>query len=75
LSVADILNDYFVNMANGIGEPDQITNDDTFERIIAKHNDAQCIKRIRYDMAHKDGCRIFSFNAVPGELILEKLKR
>ena len=42
--VADILNDYFVNIAKDIGSPDNISEADQFDTITSKHKTSDSIK-------------------------------
>ena len=74
MCVADTLNDYFVNVANGIGEPGFITEDDTFESIISKHEYDECVNTIRYDMI-RGSTPSFSFNEMTDDEVLKKLRK
>ena len=70
-NVASILNDYFVNVAKDIGNPDTILDGDTFENIIHEYEDHQSIKMIRNDIAK---CmHSLSFNNVSSEQVYNKL--
>ena len=74
MCVADTLNDYLVNVANGIGEPDFITEDDTFGNGISKHKYDECINTVHYDMI--GGIKTsFSFNEVTDGEVLKKLRK
>jgi hypothetical protein len=70
--VANILNDNFVNAADGIGQPDFITEYDDFDSIIASHRDAECIERIRSGF-RQDGRSPFTFKEINEDVVLKKL--
>ena len=44
--VANILNNYFSNIAENIGNPDHINENETFEEIISLHSSHESVERI-----------------------------
>ena len=69
-SVSNILNEYYVNMAQKIGPPDMIKHGQSLKEIIKPHKDKECIKTIK---DHMNSCKKFEFNLVSSNLVLKKL--
>ena len=70
--VADILDNYYVNVTRDIGVADDITENDTLEDIISSHESNESIIRIKENVCHG---RTFSFAHVSVNDINNKLKR
>lgn len=69
--VSAILNNYFVHIADGIGQPDCITSYETLEDIIDEHYDHASVKRIRNEMSRRD--HTFQFQEVDIDYVYKKL--
>ena len=67
--VADIFNDFFVNVASTIGFQDDIT---TTHEAIMKHNQHRSVRKIRGNFGHKKNS--FVFTQVSSDVIRMKLK-
>ena len=72
-SVANILNDYFVHVADDIGQPDDIVETDTFESIISEHQEHESVKNI-CNNTNSGYQNTFSFHEVSFETVQRKLK-
>jgi len=68
--VANILNDYFVNIANDIGSPDTITTNDDLASILADHEESNSVKFINNNISNGNS---FNFIDVTDETVFKKL--